>query len=674
MARKVIDKQSKNIETLKEFGTDYMKENIFRPRIVVPEVHYNKNMLQIGRRMDGSIYTLDLSEACRCLILGATRSGKTFLLREIVDRLYQTERDVLIINDCKNEFVSSLNPVQEKFRGNLIEGEKPTGLPIVSLRPTFFKTISQTLPKNNYWYSVDMKELTKGDFLTMMNTDGLTPTQQIAMDLIYEEIKKKLEDGQRFSVPMVEEIIDSIDEISGMQKNSLKFKFRPLIEAKFIENDYERSMLALFRHPKRFIPTINMENFDSFGKGAFNFPEVVMNIALREAIFARRKKLIKPLFVIFDEAPRFLGNDKTGCIKQTVSECLEENTLIKTSNGDKSIKDLDEKNDKVLSFDGKNNIWSEFHKFGKKEKELYEVELEDGRTIICSENHKLFTFIQDGKLYEKEVKDLRVGNKIVTTKFCECGEELSRSSKQFCSRKCKFFIQNLKFNTSGKNNPMYGKKNPHTEIIKKQITNTLLNNYKNDVNGIIKGKISKSSKRTYEDRMGKEISTILKEKHKIKMTIQRNKDVRFDANIVKANLGKKLTEERKKSIGIQSKKFWDSLSEDDKASLVKKTIWLNRGKKTNLERDAEKILNKFGFEFYGDGKKGNVSGLFPDFVNFDKKLIVEVFALKWKEYTFGSRTNYEILRRKQFPDWNIYFFDENEIIKIEGVMNEIFKD
>jgi len=250
-------------------------------------------------------------------------SGKTFLLREIVDRLYQTDRDVLILNDCKNEFYSSKNPVQEKFQGNLLEGEKPIGLPIVSLRPTFFKTISAQLPKGNFWYSIDMKELTKGDFLTMMGSENLTPTQQIAMDLIYEEMRKKLDAGERFSVPLMEGIIDSIDEISNMQKNSLKFKFRPLVESKFIENDYERSMLALFRHPKRFIPTLNMENFDSFGKGAFQFPEVQMNVALREAIFARRKKLIKPLFVVFDEAPRFIGVDKDGCIKKTINESIE---------------------------------------------------------------------------------------------------------------------------------------------------------------------------------------------------------------------------------------------------------------------------------------------------------------------------------------------------------------
>jgi len=168
-----------------------------------------------------------------------------------------------------------------------------------------------------------MKELTKGDFLTMMGSENLTPTQQIAMDLIYEEMRKKLDAGERFSVPLMEGIIDSIDEISNMQKNSLKFKFRPLVESKFIENDYERSMLALFRHPKRFIPTLNMENFDSFGKGAFQFPEVQMNVALREAIFARRKKLIKPLFVVFDEAPRFIGVDKDGCIKKTINESIE---------------------------------------------------------------------------------------------------------------------------------------------------------------------------------------------------------------------------------------------------------------------------------------------------------------------------------------------------------------
>lgn len=326
LAKKEFEEVSKNIETLKEFGTPYMKENLFKPKVVKPEVHYGKNFLQVGKKLDGSIYYLDLTEACRILFLGATRSGKTFFLRSIGDRLYQTGRDLIYLTDVKNEFWTSKDPVQEKFRAGLLPGEKPIGLPIVVLRPTFFKAISPALPKSNFWYSIDMKELTKADFLTMMNTEGLTPTQQIAMDLIYEELKKKMDTGVRFSVPLVDEIIDSIDEISGMQKNSLKFKFRPLTDSKFIENEYERSMLAMFKHPKRIVPAINMENFDSFGKGAFQFPEVVLNVALRESIFARRKGLINPLWIIMDESSRFIGNRKVGSLKQSVLESVDLDT------------------------------------------------------------------------------------------------------------------------------------------------------------------------------------------------------------------------------------------------------------------------------------------------------------------------------------------------------------
>ena len=255
-----------------------------------------------------------------------SNSGKTFFMRSIADRLYQTGRDVLLLSDVKNEFFSSLEPVQEKFRNGLLKGETPKALPVVTLRPTFFRKITPTLPKHNFWYSVDISSLSKADFLTMMNADELTSTQRIAMDLIFDELKKELDKGKKFSIELVEDIIMSIDEISTLQKNALKFKFRPLKESGFIDEKYERSIVALLQHPRRYVPAINMEHFDSFGKGSFRFPEVIMNVALREVIEARMRNKINPLWVFLDESSRFVGNRVSGSFKHNVLESIDLHT------------------------------------------------------------------------------------------------------------------------------------------------------------------------------------------------------------------------------------------------------------------------------------------------------------------------------------------------------------
>lgn len=322
-----MEEMSKNFEALKIFGTKFIKEEIFKPPPkVIEKVSYGKNHLQIGRKLDGSIYRIDLTEACRILLVGSTRAGKTFFIRSMGDRLYQTGRDLMYLTDVKNEFHSSIDPVQPEFEGELLEGETPTGLNVVTLRPTFFKSVSPIKHPSNFWYSVDMRELSKADFNTMMNITEMTMTQQVSMELIFQELQKrfKKDENLTFSISLMNDIIDSIEELSSVQRTSLKFKFRPLEYSHFFDDKYQRNIVSLIQ--KGYVPAINVENFDSFGKGAFLFPEVTLNIVLRAVIQARRSGKIKPVWVVLDEASRFIGNRKSGSLKESIIESVDLDT------------------------------------------------------------------------------------------------------------------------------------------------------------------------------------------------------------------------------------------------------------------------------------------------------------------------------------------------------------
>lgn len=303
-----------------DMGNRYLKESFKEPE-VFEEMRYSNDMLCIGKKIDGRPFYLDLREACRIIIVGITRSGKTFSMRSMMDRLYATGTTMLHLNDCKNEFYSSKKPAHPKFHHHLLKNEVPRGLKVVALRPTFFKSVNPHLPKDNYWFSIDFKRMTQNDFFTLMNSEQITHNQRIFLDIIYKSVfdflKKNPE--KSFSVELVEDIIETIEDLSTIQRQSLKMKFRPLKDSYFYDADTEVDIVELLK--QGFVPALNMENFETFGRGGFLFPEVILSMVLRSIIFAKRnKELPGKLWVFMDEAPRFIANDKKTSIKSLIQE------------------------------------------------------------------------------------------------------------------------------------------------------------------------------------------------------------------------------------------------------------------------------------------------------------------------------------------------------------------
>ena len=179
---------------------------------------YDKYDWLLGLDEDQCEVTFDVGEAFRVCFIAATRTGKTFFIRRIVDEAYHSGWTVAILPDAKDEYKSSLKSVQKEFQNNLPRGEKPKSLPLRIFRPTFFNDIDDgKLPSSNERVSLAIKDLTKAEFQTLCGYPVMTPKQQQDFDKMWEDMKS-------YEATTVDEI-ETICEERGFTKVWEKIEF-----------------------------------------------------------------------------------------------------------------------------------------------------------------------------------------------------------------------------------------------------------------------------------------------------------------------------------------------------------------------------------------------------------------------------------------------------------------
>ena len=373
------------LKVVSVLDNEFFKKLIYEDRV---EVVYDKYKIPIGiDTFNGKVFYLDVREAFRMLIVGMTRSGKTWLLRVINDRLKKAGYCSIFLPDVKNEFGSSNKPLQKKFRKYLLKDEVPAGTKVVPLRPTFFKTLrTKGKSPDNMWYSININKLTKADLLTLM-PDKLTPNQKIIIETLYDEIDKI---GGIKEIQQLIDMVEDIPDISASQISHMKYKFYPLKKGHLFEPEHCHDIIDAMK--KGVTPAIVMEDFESISRTGAGFPQVFVSIVLREVTGARRRKEIPRLVVFVDEASRFVPADGDPSCKIEFMECLMKGTKVMTSNGCKNIENLNMLYDKVISYDFSKDkfLYSKFKHLGSKLKETHKVTLENGETVYCSKEHKFF--------------------------------------------------------------------------------------------------------------------------------------------------------------------------------------------------------------------------------------------------------------------------------------------
>jgi len=101
-----------------------------------------------------------------------------------------------------------------------------------------------------------------------------------------------------------------------------------------------------------------------------------------------------------------------------LDECLDENTIIWALRNGKEIgifiKDVNEKSDLIKSYNIKTNQieWRPFHLWDIGEKDVYEIKLENGEVVICTENHKWYVEDEYGDIKVVKTSQLKKYNYI----------------------------------------------------------------------------------------------------------------------------------------------------------------------------------------------------------------------------------------------------------------------
>lgn len=308
-----------NVQNMEVFGDIYTRKYLHEEKKI--DVVYNKKMIQIARQKNGGVFYLDLNEPCRILIIGMNGSGKTWFSREILNRLKKAGMSIFIPTDIKDEFYSNAKPLQPKFHKLLLPGEEPRKEKIIVLRPTFFK---QSMPElkegtNNTWYSPDLTQMNKDDFLTFFNIEDLKAPQKACLEFLYSKFTAYVKhSADKFTFDMFNEWIEEMPAVNSSTKNSMVLRFMSLHDAHFYEPEHRINLAQKIK--EGYTISMNLEGYETFLKGNFLYVHGIIGMTIRELIAARRLKLIPRLMNLLEESPRFIANTMPSSSVKKIAE------------------------------------------------------------------------------------------------------------------------------------------------------------------------------------------------------------------------------------------------------------------------------------------------------------------------------------------------------------------
>jgi len=297
------------IDMLKTCPKEY--SDAFLPPPITP-FEYDPKKFIIGKNINGEHAVLNAKDAFRACIIARTGTGKTFLIRRGLDQAYRAKWKIAILPDAKNEYRSSMKPVQSKFRNKLPDGDFPRGLKMKIFRPLFFNKVDNgKIPKDNERVSLELKDLTTEEFQKLCNFDTLSDKQRVDFDSLIRL--------------MSENDVNDVEQIKAICTENNFTKLWQRLE--FLET------CGLFDSRFRVNPVdvlnegnvlvLNYEKFGQLDLRNNSMDQIFLAVWLRWITDAKKAGKLDDLLIINDETARWVPNNGNPVCKKIILESVD---------------------------------------------------------------------------------------------------------------------------------------------------------------------------------------------------------------------------------------------------------------------------------------------------------------------------------------------------------------
>jgi hypothetical protein len=259
-----------------------------------------KRKIIVGYSKTDPVY-LDLTTAGGIwLFVSRTGAGKTFCLRGLIGDLIEAGYAVIAF-DVKNEYISSLKPVQPKFYDILPPWRRPKALPVKPLFPAYLK--KKGIPKE-WTCQIDIKDMKVEDMLTALNLRQDDPQAQILLTVWREENPPKSIDNLIWRVSHVNasQILQKLlpkgaklQPFAERTQSTLVRRLLLLKSQKVVGNEYPFDIVEMLR--EGYFPVICLD--EDIGKKYYHSTYIAV---LVRKIYDAYKRIGRRIVFVFEDA------------------------------------------------------------------------------------------------------------------------------------------------------------------------------------------------------------------------------------------------------------------------------------------------------------------------------------------------------------------------------------
>ena len=298
-------------DSFSKYSPQSFKDTYGEP--VIKPFTYNPNKFILGLNpFTNTHFTISTREAFRAYSMAMTRTGKTFMIRRVIDMAYKSKWNVAVMPDAKNEYGSSLKQVQEKFKTKLPDGDIPQALKMRIFRPLFFNTFDKgKLPKNNEHVSLEMRDLNVAEFQTLCNYTNLTDSQKVD----YVALTREMEEKDEYSVVDMKRICEE----NNYTKLWSKLVF--LETCGLFDSRYSVDPVKVMQDGN--VLVLNYDGFDTLDLSNNSMDQIFMAVWLRKIIQARKDGKLNNLIIINDETARWVPQSGEPICKPLIMTSVE---------------------------------------------------------------------------------------------------------------------------------------------------------------------------------------------------------------------------------------------------------------------------------------------------------------------------------------------------------------